>query len=45
MRRIKEKYSDIVANKSVVCLNIPDDYSYMDDDLCELLESVIPEYL
>ncbi len=31
--------------KQIVCLNIPDDYSYMDDDLCELLESVVPEYL
>ena len=45
MRRIREKYSDIVAYKSVICLNIPDDYSYMDDDLCELLESVVSEYL
>ena len=45
MRRIKEKYSDIVAGKQVICLNIPDEYSYMDDDLCELLESIVPEYL
>ena len=39
------QYSDVVADKNVVCLNIPDDYNYMDDDLCELLESVVPEYL
>ena len=45
MRRIREKYSDIVANKAVICLNIPDGYNYMDEDLCELLESVVPEYL
>ena len=45
VRRIKERYSDIVADKTVICLNIPDDYSFMDDDLCELLESVVPEYL
>lgn len=45
MRRIREKYPDIVSGKQIVCLNIPDDYSYMDDDLCELLESVVPEYL
>lgn len=35
----------IIAGKNVICLNIPDDYSYMDDDLYELLESVVPEYL
>ncbi len=45
MRRIREKYSDIIADKTVICLNIPDDYNYMDDDLCELLEAVVPEYL
>ena len=45
VRRLKEKYSDIINDKTVICLNIPDDYSYMDDDLCELLESVVPEYL
>jgi predicted protein tyrosine phosphatase len=45
VRRIKEKYSDIVAGKQVICLNIPDEYSYMDDDLCELLESVVPDYI
>ncbi len=45
MRRIKEKYSDIVYDKRIVCLNIPDEYAYMDEDLCELLESLVPEYL
>ncbi len=45
MRRIREKYPDIVSGKQIVCLNIPDDCSYMDNDLCELLESVVPEYL
>ena len=45
VRRIKEKYSDMVADKTIICLNNPDEYSYVDDDLCELLESVIPEYL
>lgn len=44
VRRIKERYSDIIADKTVICLNIPDDYNYMDDDLCELLNAVIPEY-
>ena len=45
MRRIKEKYSDIVYDKRIVCLNIPDEYTYMDEDLCEPLGSLVPEYL
>ena len=34
-------WADIVSDKQIVCLNILDDYSYIDDDLCELLESVV----
>lgn len=34
-----------MADKEIVCLNIADEYSFMDDDLCELLEAVIPEYV
>lgn len=43
LRRIKEKYSDIVANKKVVCLNISDDYEFMDRELQELLKSYVDE--
>lgn len=43
VQRIKEKYPEIAADKKIVCLNIADDYSFMDTDLCELLEAVVPE--
>ena len=45
VRRIREKYSDIITDKTVICLNIHDDYNYMDDDLCELLNAIVPEHL
>lgn len=45
VRRIKEKYSDIIADKKVVCLSIHDDYEYMDRELQELLQSCVDEYL
>lgn len=45
LRRIREKYSDIAAEKRVVCLNIPDDFEYMDDELIGLLESGVGVYL
>ena len=45
VRRIKEKYLDIVGNKKIVCLNIPDDYGFMDRELQELLESYVYEYI
>ncbi len=45
VRRIKEKYPDIVCGKKVICLNIDDDYEYMDEELQELLQSAVSEYI
>lgn len=45
VRRIREKYQDIVDNKKLVCLNISDDYEFMDKELQELLKSCICEYI
>ncbi len=45
LRRIKEKYPDIVVNKKVVCLNISDEYEFMDRELQELLKSCVDEYI
>ncbi len=45
VRRIREKYPDIAADKKLVCLNIDDDYEYMDEELQELLRSAVSEYI
>ena len=45
LRRIREKYPDIVCGKKTVCLNIDDDYEYMDEELQELLRSAVSEYI
>lgn len=45
MRRIKEKYADVIAGKKVVCLYINDDYEFMDRELQELLKDCIWEYV
>ena len=45
VRRIKEKYGDIIMNKKIVCLNIPDDYLYMDEVLVEILKEAVAEHL
>lgn len=41
VRRIKEKYNDILRNKKVVCLNISDDFLFMDRELVELLKDSV----
>ena len=41
VRRIREKYNDLLTGKEVICLNIPDDYAFMDDELVNLLRSTV----
>ncbi|WP_076279842.1 low molecular weight protein tyrosine phosphatase family protein [Paenibacillus odorifer] len=45
VRRIQDKFRDCVRGKKIICLNIADDYKYMDEDLIGLLESSVSEYL
>lgn len=45
VRRIKERYPQMICGKKIVCLNILDEYEYMDNDLQELLEGCVCEYL
>lgn len=45
VRRLKDKYSYIVNDKKLVCLNISDDYEFMDEELQELLKSCVCEYI
>ena len=45
MRRIQAKYSDIIADKQLVCLHISDDYEFLDRELQELLRSYVDEYI
>lgn len=45
LRRMKEKYSDTIASKKVICLYIEDDYEYMDRELIEIIESYVCEYI
>lgn len=45
VRRIREKYNDSVITKKVICLNIPDNYDFMDEALIDILETNVDEYL
>ena len=45
VRRLNEKYRDVTIGKKIICLNIPDDYDYMDEALIYALKSSVCEYL
>lgn len=45
LRRLQERFPDELADKRVVCLNIPDDYQFMQPELVALLQSTVPPFL
>lgn len=45
VRRVKEKYHEVLFDKKLVCLNIPDEYEYMDAALIEILKASVDGYL
>jgi predicted protein tyrosine phosphatase len=45
LRRLQEKFQTEIMNKRIICLDIPDDYKFMDEELIEILESRVSEYI
>ncbi|MEK5163861.1 protein tyrosine phosphatase [Paenibacillus sp. FSL R5-0527] len=45
VRRLQDKFRSEISSKQVICLNIPDDYQFMDEDLIEILEARVEEYV
>ena len=45
VRRIREKYPDIAGDKEMICLNISDDYGFMDRELQEILKDCVYEHI
>ncbi len=42
---IQEKFREVLKNKKIVNLNIPDEYQYMDPELVEMLKTEISSFL
>jgi predicted protein tyrosine phosphatase len=45
LRRLEERFPEAIADKPVICLNIPDDYAFMEPALIEELEGKLPPHL
>ena len=44
-RRLQQRFSEHLRGKRVVCLDIPDDYDLMDDQLVALLVERVPRLI
>jgi predicted protein tyrosine phosphatase len=45
LRRLRDKFADALANKFVICLNIADDYQFMQPELVSALEAAVTPHL
>jgi predicted protein tyrosine phosphatase len=45
LRRIQAKFGSMISSKKIICLDIPDDYQFMDIELIEVLKSRVSEYI
>ncbi len=45
VRRLTDKFRGELSGKRLICLDIPDDYRYMDEDLIEILKARVAEYI
>ncbi|WP_256816653.1 protein tyrosine phosphatase [Cytobacillus sp. Bac17] len=45
-RRLREKFGPMLKeDKKVICLDIPDDYTFMDEELIEILWSRVSDHI
>lgn len=42
---LRDKFPEVLAGKKVICLRIPDDYTYNDPDLIDLLKAELSPHL
>jgi predicted protein tyrosine phosphatase len=45
LRRLQDKFPEDIAGKKVVCLQIADDYEFMQPELVDLLEAAVAPHL
>ncbi len=43
--KVSKKYKELLKGKRLVCLDIPDNYDYMQPELVKLLETKVPRYV
>src|SRR6218665_537905 len=44
-RKLKQRYSDVLKGRRELCLDIPDDYEFMQPELVSLLERKVAPWL
>jgi predicted protein tyrosine phosphatase len=44
-KKLSSKFGQIIKDQKIICLDIPDNYEYMDDRLIEILKLKVPKFV
>ncbi len=43
--KLRHKFKKFIKDQHIICLGIPDDYEYMNDQLIKILEKTVPRFI
>lgn len=44
-KKLKKKFREYIKDQHIICLGIPDDYDYMDQELIVILNNKVPKFI
>ena len=44
-KKLRKKHKEVLKSQRVICLDIPDDYEYMDKTLIDIFKKNVPQFL
>jgi len=44
-RRLRQKFGQNLMNKNIICLDIPDEFTFMDEEIIEILYQRVEEHI
>jgi len=43
-KKLQKKFKEFIKNQNIICLNIPDEFEYMDQELVQILKDKLNNY-
>lgn len=44
-KKLKKRFREYIKNQHIICLGIPDNYEYMDEELIHILKNAVPKFI
>lgn len=44
-KKVQQQFGTVLKDKKLICLDIPDNFQYMDEKLIKILKNTVPKYV